>query len=41
MLMILETKLDKGFTKGQFLIKGFSEPYRLDHNSKRGSRNLV
>ena len=30
--MISETKLDESFLKGQFLIKGFSETYRLDHN---------
>ena len=35
-LMILETKLDESFLKDQFLIKGFSEPYRLDRNSKGG-----
>ena len=34
--MILETKLDESFLKDQFLIKGFSEPYRLDRNSKGG-----
>ena len=33
-LMILETKIDKVFSKGNFLIEGFSTPYRLDRNSK-------
>ena len=28
-LTISETNLDESFSKGQFLIKGFSEPYRL------------
>ena len=35
-LMISEAKLDDSFPKGQFLIKGFSEPYRLDLSSKGG-----
>ena len=35
-LMISETKLDDSFPKGQFLLKGFSESYRLDCNSKKG-----
>ena len=33
-LVISETKLDESFPKGQFPIKGFSEPYRLNGNSK-------
>ena len=32
--MIPKTKLDESFPKGQFLIKGFSDPYRMDRNSK-------
>ena len=35
-LMISETKLDESSPKGQFLVKGFSEPYRLVLNSKGG-----
>ena len=35
-LMISETKLDSSFPVGQFLIHGFSEPYRLDRNSNGG-----
>ena len=29
-LMISETKIDNSFSKGQFLIKGFCEPFRID-----------
>ena len=32
--MISETKIDESFPKGNFLIEGFSTPYRLDHYSK-------
>ena len=35
-LVITETKLDSSFPKGQFLIEGFSEPYRLDRNRHGG-----
>ena len=35
-LMISETKIDESFQKGNFLIEGFSIPYRLDRNSKGG-----
>ena len=35
-LMISETKLNESFPKGQFLIEGFSEPHKLDRNSKGG-----
>ena len=31
-----ETKLGKSFSKAQFLIKEFIEPYRLDRNSRGG-----
>ena len=34
--MISETKLDESFPKGQYLIKGFINPYRLDRSSKGG-----
>ena len=34
--MISETKLDDSFPSAQFLIKGFSAPYRFDRNSKGG-----
>ena len=40
-LMILETKLDESFPKGQFLIKGFSQPYGMDCNSKGGGMLFV
>ena len=32
--MISETKIDESFPKGNFLIEGFSTPYRLDRDSK-------
>ena len=35
-LMISETKLDDSFPTAQFLLHGFSAPYRLDRNSKDG-----
>ena len=35
-LMISETKLDDSFPTAQFLLHGFSAPYRLDRNSKGG-----
>ena len=35
-LLISETKLDGSFPSAQFLIKGFSAPYRFDRNSKGG-----
>ena len=34
--MISETKLDDSFPAAQFLLHGFSAPYRLDRNSKGG-----
>ena len=34
--LISETKLDDSFPSAQFLIKGFSAPYRFDRNSKGG-----
>ena len=33
--MISETKIDDTFPDSQFLIKGFSAPYRLDRRAKR------
>ena len=35
-LTIQETKLDSSFPSGQFLIDGYSEPYRLDRNRNEG-----
>ena len=35
-LMISETKLDNSFPDGQFLIKGYSKPYRIDRNCHGG-----
>ena len=34
--MILETKNEENFPKGNFLIEEFSTPYRLDRDSKGG-----
>ena len=34
--MLSETKLDHSFSKGQFLIKGFGDPFRIDGNSNAG-----
>ena len=30
--MISETKLDNSFPDGQFLVEGYSKPYRIDRN---------
>ena len=35
-LIITETKLDKSFPSGQFLLHGYSEPLRLDRNQFDG-----
>ena len=35
-LMVSETKLDSSFPDAQFLINGYSKPYRLDRNGKGG-----
>ena len=35
-LMISETKLDESFPTSQFMINGFSAPFRLDRNDKGG-----
>ena len=34
--MISETKIDESFPNGNFIIEGFSTPYRLDRDSKGG-----
>ena len=39
-LLISETKIDDSFPKGQFLIDGFSAPYRLDRNYQGGGLML-
>ena len=31
-----ETKLDENFPEGQFLMDGFTPPYRMDKNTNRG-----
>ena len=35
-LIVSETKIDDSFPNGNFLIDGFSTPYRLDRNSNGG-----
>ena len=34
--MISETAIDESFPKSQFLIKGFSDPFRIDRNVHGG-----
>ena len=34
--MISETKIDDSFPVGNFIIEGFSTPYRLDYDSNGG-----
>ena len=34
--MVSETKIDHTFPESQFLIKGFSKPFRLDRTAKGG-----
>ena len=36
LLMISETKIENSFPKGQFLIKGYCEPFRIDRNIHSG-----
>ena len=36
LLIISETKINKSFLKSQFLINGFSDPFRIDRNVHRG-----
>ena len=35
-LVITESKLDSSFPNAQFMIDGFSEPYRMDRNRHGG-----
>ena len=35
-LVLTKTKLDNSFPKTEFLVDGFSEPYRYDRNRKGG-----
>ena len=35
-LVVTETKLDESFPSGQFIIEGFSQPFRLDRNNHGG-----
>ena len=35
-LMISETKIDASFSIGQFLLNGYSTPFRLDRNAHGG-----
>ena len=37
MFLISKTKIDSCFPSGQFVIKGYSTPFRLDRNQNRGS----
>ena len=39
-LMISETKIDDSLPKGQFQIKGFSDPFRVDRNCHGGGTLL-
>ena len=39
-LLISETKIDDSFPEGQFVIDGFSKPYRLDRNCDGGGLML-
>ena len=39
-LLVSETKNDESFTNGNFLIDGFSTPYRSDRNSNGGGLML-
>ena len=38
--MVSETKIDDTFLESQFLIKGFSKPFRLDRTA-RGAGTLL
>ena len=35
-LLVSETKIDDSFPNGNFLLDGFSTPYKLDRNSNGG-----
>ena len=37
-LMVSETKVDDSFPVGNFVIDGFSTPYRLDRDSNGGKK---
>ena len=39
-LMISETQLDDSFPIGNFVIDGYSTPYKLDRNSNGGGISL-
>ena len=39
-IMISESKLNNSFPQGQFLIKGYSKPYRIDRNCWGGGMVL-
>ena len=39
-LMISETKLEDSFPTAQFLLDGYSAPYRLGRNSKGGGTSI-
>ena len=39
-VLVSETKIDDSFPTGDFLIDGFSTPYRLDRNSNGGGPML-
>ena len=39
--MISETKIDESFPKGNFLIEGFSTPYRSHRDSKGGGDHVI
>ena len=36
LLVLSERKIDDRFPKGQFLIKGFGDPFRIDRNANEG-----
>ena len=40
-LMVSETKIDDSFPIGNFLVHGFSSPYRLDRDSKGGYGGIM
>ena len=39
-MLVSETKIDDSFPQGQFVIDGFSAPYRLDRNCLGGGLML-
>ena len=40
-LMVSDVKLDESFLIGQFIIKGFGAPYRVDRNANVGGIVLL